>query len=63
MTKIDELFTENDFISDPFDLPPDHDVWLAINALQQLIDQKLFAEDAMLEWKINCMITNLKEKL
>ena len=63
MTKIDELFTENDFISDPFDLPPDHDVWLAINALQQLIDQKLFAEDSLLEWKINCMINNLKEKL
>ena len=63
MTKIDELFTENDYISDPFDLPPDHDIWLAINALQQLLDQKMFPEDAMLEWKINCMITNLKEKL
>lgn len=63
MTKIDEIFTENDYISDPFDLPPDHDIWLAINALQQLLDQKMFHEDAMLEWKINCMITNLKEKL
>ena len=63
MTKIDELYTENDFISDPFDMPPEHDVWLAINALKVLIDTKYFADDHMMEWKINCMISNLKEKL
>ena len=63
MTKIDEIFTENDYISDPFDLPPDHDIWLAINALQQLLNLNMFPEDSMLEWKIKCMITNLKEKL
>ena len=63
MTKIDELYTENDYISDPFDMPPEHDVWLAINALKVLIDTKYFADDSMMEWKINCMINNLKEKL
>ena len=47
---------------DPFDMPPDHAIWLAINSLSHLLEDGYFMDDQIMEWKLNCMINELKGK-
>ena len=41
---------------DPFEMPPDHDVHLAITAMQHLIDGGHFADRRDIEWGLSATL-------
>lgn len=63
MTKIDELYTENDFTLEPFQMPPDHDIWCAINALNTLINSGIFSENKDMCWRLQDFTARLHDQL
>ena len=58
-----EVYTENDFISEPFAINPDHDIWLAINSLRTLLDTGMFSAHKDMDWRLNDMVARLEDFL
>jgi len=59
----DQIFTENDYISEPFEINPDHDIWIAINSLRTLLDTGVFSSNKDMDWRLNDMIARLESSL
>ena len=55
-----EVYTENDYISEPFEINPDHDLWLAINSLRNLLDIGMFNDHKDMDWRLNDMVARLE---
>jgi hypothetical protein len=55
-----EVYTENDYISEPFEINPDHDLWLAINSLRNLLDIGMFSDHKDMDWRLNDMVARLE---
>lgn len=64
MTKIDELYTENDYISTPFqDEPPEYDVWNVINGIETLLKNDYYANHSVMTEQLIKLKMNLKQSL
>ena len=48
---------------DPFEMPPDHDVHLAITAMQNLLDGGHFSDRRDIEWGLSATIEVIKDAL
>jgi len=46
---------------DPSEMPPDHDVHLAITAMKHLVDGGFFADRRDIEWGLNVMVSTLEQ--
>ena len=48
---------------DPFEMPPDHDVHLAITAIKTLLDGGHFADRKDIEWGLNAVSELMQQAL
>ena len=48
---------------DPSEMPPDHDVHLAITAMKHLVDGGFFSDRRDVEWGLNVMVSTLEQAI
>jgi hypothetical protein len=58
-----QVYTENDYTLGPFEIDPNHDIWLAVNAIRYLVSAGYYDQHKDMTWRLNDIATRLEESM